>query len=208
MPETMASLAIVAGFLKSIFATGKGRPNKMKRKLWVIVILEIISSMLTVLIVKAQQQERKAPPTPAASDMSAMQDDKMNARGDHVMGFDHTKTTHHFLLLSDGGAIEVGANSSQDTESRDQIRMHLGHIAKMFAGGNFKAPMLVHGQIPPGVPVMQKLKNDIQYKFEEMEQGARIRISTSSPKALQAIYEFLRFQIEEHKTGDPVKVRQ
>lgn len=182
----------------------------MKRKLWVIVILGIISAMLTVLIVKAQQQqqERKAPPTPAASDMSTMQDDKMNARGDHVMGFDHTKTTHHFLLLSDGGAIEVGANSLQDTESRDQIRMHLDHIAKMFAGGNFKAPMLVHDQIPPGVPVMQKLKNDIQYKFEEMKQGARIRISTTSPEALQAIYEFLRFQIEEHKTGDPLKVSQ
>ena len=180
----------------------------MKRKLWVIVILGIISAMLTVLIVKAQQQERKAPPNPAANDMSAMQDAKMNERGDHVMGFDHTKTTHHFLLLSDGGTIEVGANSSQDTESRDQIRMHLAHIAKMFAGGNFKAPMLVHDQIPPGVPVMQKLKNDIQYKFEEMEQGARIRISTTSPEALQAIYEFLRFQIEEHKTGDPLKVSQ
>jgi hypothetical protein len=180
----------------------------MKSKLRVIVVLGINSAMLTVLIVNAQQQERKALPTPPASDMSPMQDDKMNERGDQVMGFDHTKTTHHFLLLSDGGAIEVGANSSQDTESRDQIRMHLGHIAKMFAGGNFKAPMLVHDQTPPGVPVMQKLKKDIQYKFEEMEQGARIRISTSSPEALQAIYEFLRFQIEEHKTGDPLKVRQ
>jgi len=76
------------------------------------------------------------------------------------MGFDHTKTTHHFLLRSDGGSIEVAANSPQDTESRDQIRMHLGHIAKMFAAGNFKAPMLIHDQVPPGVPVMEKLKSD------------------------------------------------
>ena len=45
--------------------------------------------------------------------------------------------------------------------------MHLGHIAKMFAAGNFKAPMLIHNQISPGVPTMQKLKNDIQYNFEE-----------------------------------------
>jgi len=142
------------------------------------------------------------------SGMSDMQDQKMNERGDHVMGFDHTKTTHHFRLLADGGSIEVAANSAQDTESRDQIRMHLGHIAKMFADGNFKAPMLVHDQVPPGVPVMQKLKGDIQYKFEETELGARIRVSTSSPEALQAIYEFLRFQIEEHKTGDPLKVGQ
>ena len=161
---------------------------------------------LAISIVNAQQQEKKSPPAQPMSGMSDMQDEKMNERGDHVMGFDHTKTTHHFLLLSDGGAIEVGANSSQDTETRDQIRMHLGHIAKMFGAGNFKAPMLIHDQIPPGVPTMQKLKSEIRYKFEETEQGARIRISTNSPEALQAVYDFLRFQIKEHKTGDPLQV--
>ena len=178
----------------------------MKTKFYLSVVLGIMISVLTVLIVNAEQQEKKSPPTPATTDMAPMQDEKMNERGDHVMGFDHTKTTHHFRLLPDGGSIEVAANSSQDTQSRDQIRMHLGHIAKMFAAGNFKAPMLVHEQIPPGVPVMQKLKNDIQYKFEETKQGARIRISTSSPEALQAIHDFLRFQIKEHKTGDPTEV--
>lgn len=132
----------------------------------------------------------------------------MNERGDHVMGFDHTKTTHHFRLQADGGSIEVAANSSQDTESRDQIRMHLGYIAKMFVAGNFKAPMLIHDQVPPGVPAMQKLKSDIQYEFLETEQGARIRISTHSQEALQAIHDFLRFQINEHKTGDSLEVGQ
>jgi hypothetical protein len=175
----------------------------MKAKLYLVIALGIASAMLTVLAVKAQ---KTSPPTPATTDMAARPDEKMNERGDHVMGFDHTKTTHHFRLLPDGGSIEVAANSPQDTESRDQIRMHLGHIAKMFAGGNFNAPMLIHDQIPPGVPVMQKLKSDIQYKFEETEQGARIRISTNSPAALRAIYDFLRFQIKEHKTGDSLDV--
>jgi len=144
----------------------------------------------------------------SALSLNAQQDQKMNERGDHVMGFDHTKTTHHFRLLANGGAIEVAANSGQDTESRDQIRMHLDHIAKMFAGGNFKAPMLIHDQVPPGVPTMQKLKSDIQYLFEETEQGARILISTESPDALHAIHDFLKFQIKEHKTGDSLDVGQ
>jgi hypothetical protein len=109
-------------------------------------------------------------------------------------------------LLADGGSIEVEANSPQDTQSRDQIRMHLGHIAKMFAAGNFNAPMLIHDQTPPGVPTMQKLKSEIQYKFEETEQGARIRITSDSPEARQAIHDFLRFQIKEHKTGDALEV--
>ena len=180
----------------------------MRAKVYIVIALAIMGAVWTFLIVKAQQQERKSQPMPATTDMTVMQAEKMNERGDHVMGFDHTKTTHHFRLLPDGGAIEVAANSPQDKESRDQIRMHLGHIAKMFAAGNFKAPMLVHDQVPPGVPVMQRLKDDIQYKFEEIEQGARIRISTNRPEALQAIYDFLRFQIEEHKSGDPLKVGQ
>jgi hypothetical protein len=126
----------------------------------------------------------------------------MNKRGDRVMGFDRTKTTHHFRLQESGGSIEVTANASDDTESRDQIRMHLGHIAKMFAGGNFKAPMLIHDQTPPGVPVMQELKAEITYSYEEIDRGAAVRISTKNPTALKAIHEFLRFQIQEHKTGD------
>ena len=180
----------------------------MKARRFLTIALGTLTMVLPIFIVNAQQQDKKSPPTVPMTGMSDMQDEKMNQRGDHVMGFDHTKTTHHFRLLPDGGSIEVTANSIQDTDSRDQIRMHLGHIAKMFAGGNFNAPMLIHDQIPPGVPTMQKLKNDIQYKFEETEQGARIRISTSSPEALQAIYEFLRFQIKEHKTGDSLDVSQ
>jgi hypothetical protein len=178
----------------------------MKARRSLTIAIGTLTVGLAVFIANAQQQEKKSPPAQRMSGMSDMQDEKMNERGDHVMGFDHTKTTHHFRLLADGGSIEVGVNSPQDIESRDQIRMHLGHIAKMFATGNFKAPMLIHDQVPPGVPVMQKLKSDIQYKFEETDQGARIRISTSSPEALQAVYDFLRFQIKEHKTGDALEV--
>lgn len=176
----------------------------MNRRTLTNVALGIII-VFSAFSLNAQQQDKKAHPEPMAG-MSDMQDQKMNERGDHVMGFDHTKTTHHFRLLANGGAIEVAANSAQDTQSRDHIRMHLGHIAKMFADGNFKAPMLIHDQVPPGVSTMQKLKSDIQYRFEETEQGARIRISTDSPDALHAIHDFLKFQIKEHKTGDSLDV--
>ncbi len=132
--------------------------------------------------------------------------EQMNQRGDHVMGFDHMKTTHHFLLGEAGGAIEVTANNAGDVESSAQIRMHLKHIAAMFAEGNFKAPMLIHDQTPPGVPVMQKLKDEIKYNFEEIDRGAAVRISTKNPAALKAIHDFLRFQIKEHKTGDSLDI--
>src|SRR6185295_14985082 len=130
--------------------------------------------------------------------MPQKQMDEMNKRGNEAMGFDQAKTTHHFLLAKDGGSIEVQANDAKDTASRNQIREHLRHITTMFKDGNFEVPMLIHAQNPPGADVMQKLKADIGYKFKELESGASIKISTSNADALQAVHDFLRFQIEEH----------
>jgi len=130
----------------------------------------------------------------------------VDKRGDHVMGFSHEKTTHHFRLYADGGAIEVIANDSKDTESLDQIRMHLSHIAGMFAAGNFEAPMLIHDQVPPGVPTLQRLKADVSYRFEQIPDGGRVRIATKNKEALSAVHEFLKFQISDHHTGDTLDV--
>ena len=164
----------------------------MKTRFRRSMLASSILAMATLVIVYAQQPKTA--------------DEQMNKRGDHVMGFDHTKTTHHFLLQEQGGSIEVTANSADDVESSEQIRMHLKHIAMMFAEGNFNAPMLIHDQTPPGVPVMQELKGEIEYNFEEIERGAAVRISTKNPIALKAIHDFLRFQIKEHKTGDSLIV--
>jgi hypothetical protein len=130
----------------------------------------------------------------------------VDERGDHVMGFDHTKTTHHFLLSATGGSIEVAVNDSGDAASRDAIRSHLSHVAGMFADGNFEAPMLIHDRVPPGVPTMKRKKAVIEWKYEDMPEGGRVRITTKDPEALAAIHEFLRFQIEDHRTGDPTEI--
>ena len=127
-------------------------------------------------------------------------------RGDEVMGFSHEKTTHHFRLYADGGAIEAEANDAKDTASRDEIRSHFGHIVMMFAAGNFSAPMLIHAENPPGTETMKRLRDAIQYKLETTEKGARVRITTKDSGALRAVHEFLRFQISDHQTGDSPKV--
>jgi hypothetical protein len=131
----------------------------------------------------------------------------MNDRGEKGMGFSQTATTHHFLLNADGGVIQVEANDPKDTTSRDNIRMHLTHIAKAFSSGDFAIPMFVHDAVPPGVPAMKQMKDKILYKFEETPAGAQVVIATTDPQALVAIQQFLRFQIAEHKTGDSNAVR-
>jgi len=121
-------------------------------------------------------------------------------------GFSHEKTAHHFRLYADGGAIEAEANDAQDTASRDAIRAHLGHIATMFAAGEFSAPMLIHEQNPPGTEEMKRLRDAIQYNLENTERGARLRISTKNAEALQGVRKFLRFQIADHQTGDTPEI--
>lgn len=128
--------------------------------------------------------------------------DGVAKRGDHVMGFSHDAATHHFYLLKDGGEIVVTANLSDDASTRDQIRMHLGHIAKMFAAGNFNAPMIIHDTNPPGTATMAKRREQIRYDFSEVERGAQIRITGASPETIDAIHAFLLFQILDHHTGD------
>jgi hypothetical protein len=165
-------------------------------------ILRICSALLLVGGAARAQENRDH--CSAAPDHHA----QVDARGDKVMGFDHAKTTHHFLLSAAGGSIEVTANSGEDKESSDAIRGHLTHIAQMFSDGDFEAPMLVHDRVPPGVDVMKKKKDGIQWKYEPIENGARIVASTKDPEALSAIHEFLRFQIADHSTGDPGTVKK
>jgi len=171
----------------------------IKKSFTVLSIL--VLALGSLLIAGAQPQQATDPQKSKHDSMEAM-----NERGDKVMGFDHNLTTHHFLLKSDGGVIQVEANNSSDAASRDQIRKHLGHIARMFGAGNFSAPMLVHQENPPGTAVMKELKDRIRYEFAENERGAFIRISTNDPAALKAIHDFLRYQIKEHMTGDPLDV--
>ena len=127
----------------------------------------------------------------------------LSHRGAQGMGFDQGTTTHHFLLRPDGGAIQVTANSAGDKSTIDHIRMHLDHIRGAFQAGDFDIPGFVHDRTPPGVPAMIKLKDQIRYQYEEIAQGGRVTISSKNADAVAAVQSFLRFQITEHKTGDP-----
>lgn len=111
------------------------------------------------------------------------------------------------ILFSDGGAIEVESNNPDDEISKAAIRRHMQKIAGMFGQGDFSLPMFIHDSIPPGVEVMKRLKDQIVYTTDSTARGTQVRITTSNPKALAAIHEFLCFQIKDHRTGDPLLVQ-
>jgi hypothetical protein len=107
----------------------------------------VIPSLVLVTGVSARQTTA---PTPAQHHAMT---------GKQVMGFDQDKTTHHFYLYEDGGAIEVNVKDRADQTNIDAIRAHLPHIAMMFGQGHFDAPMMVHDtKAVPGIEELAKFK--------------------------------------------------
>jgi hypothetical protein len=154
--------------------------------------------LLFLLVILAGVANAQQNPPPAQDKRS----EDVVKRGEHVMGFSHEATTHHFRLFKDGGEIAVTAKDPNDKASIEQIRAHLGHIAKMFSSANFNAPMLIHDANPPGTATMTRLKEQIRYEFSETERGARIQLVTAGPETTDAVHAFLLFQIVDHQTGD------
>jgi hypothetical protein len=99
--------------------------------------------LLIALTVGVFAQSNQRPESQTECPMHATHT-QMNERGEKSMGFSQTATTHHFLLNSNGGVIQVEAKNSADATNRNEIRMHLGHIAKAFQSGDFDIPLFVH----------------------------------------------------------------
>jgi ubiquinone/menaquinone biosynthesis C-methylase UbiE len=134
-------------------------------------------------------------------------DEALKDHGKQAMGFDQDTTTHHFTLERDGGAIAVDVNVPSDTVGIEQIRAHLKEIAVAFKQGDFGKPFMTHGEEPPGVPTLQRLRAKMTYAYAETSRGGIVRITTSDAEALAALHAFLQYQIAEHKTGDPMTPR-
>ncbi len=144
-------------------------------------------------------------PLLAAALFATLQDHQHDRdRARHAMGFDQQRTVHHFLIEPRGGTIQVTARSAEDRESERQIRTHLQHIAQAFGDGDFSLPFFVHDTEPPGAAAMKERRAALTYRFESIRGGGKVVVRTSDALALDALHDFLRFQIREHKTGDPL----
>src|SRR5262245_51218370 len=115
----------------------------------------MVSSLLLVArLLAAPDAGATAAPSHAAG---------VDHRGDQGMGFSHQTTAHHFTLTGDGGVISADALDPADTDTRDSIRGHFGHIAHAFSSGDFDLPMFIHDRMPPGAETMKRLRTKISY---------------------------------------------
>jgi hypothetical protein len=172
--------------------------------------ISVTVCFLALLVVSRSAAQHPAMPAGMTHEEHLAQMQKnveIKKRGAAAMGFDQDKVTHHFLLSTDGGTIRVDVRDASDQASRQAIQQHLQQIAEEFAKGSFEAPFATHAEIPQGVPTLQRLGAKVAYRFERTPNGGTVRITTSNEEGLKAIHEFLRYQIREHQTGDPLTVK-
>jgi hypothetical protein len=164
---------------------------------------KIEGGMVIVLaaMLSGRGQDHASCPHAAASDHRT----DVDRRHDHATGVVHEAAEHHFLLSPEGGTIRLEVKDAERTAERDRIRGHLQVVARSFAAGDFALPELIHDRVPPGVPVMKERKTAIRYSYAPTDRGGLVTITTKDSAARAAIHAFLRFQIADHGTGDPVE---
>ena len=171
--------------------------------------MNLIVSVATATLLAAGQHPGMPPGMSHEAHLEQMEKDKaLKKRGTEAMGFDQEATTHHFRLTPNGGTIEVTVDKGTDSGAVAAVRSHLRSIATEFGSGNFDKPFRTHGDVPPGVEVMRKNRRVIVYTYGDVPLGGAVRIETNDTRTLEAVHEFLRYQITEHRTGDPLDVKR
>jgi hypothetical protein len=165
----------------------------------------MISFLAAALLLAGQHPQMPAGTSHEEHLKQMRKDEALKKRGADAMGFDQDATTHHFRLAATGGSIEITVKDKADETMIAAVRTHLRSIATEFAAGHFDKPFQTHGEIPPGVAEMQKLMANITYRYEDLLQGGAVRIETKDARSLDAVHAFLRYQISEHQTGDPLQ---
>jgi hypothetical protein len=161
-------------------------------------IMVRVAPVILVLIV-ASLAWSQTPPTG---------DSDINARFSKSLGTDANRIFQHYYLVKNGGVIEFTAKDPADNASVAAVQKYLATQKDLFEKGKNEGDADVHGKIADGVPVLKKLRNEITFFTVKNEDGAVLRMFSTNDQARQAIQDFIKFQINEHKTGDPLVADQ
>jgi hypothetical protein len=135
-------------------------------------------------------------------------DNDLNSRFSKALGTDASRIVQHYYLVKNGGVIEFTAKDPNDTTTISALQKYIDTQKDLFEKGKNDPDADVHGKVPDGVPILRKLRNEITFFAVKNDDGAALRMFSVNHQARQAIQNFLKFQINEHKTGDPLVTEQ
>jgi hypothetical protein len=130
-------------------------------------------------------------------------DPALLGRVNKASGFDCERVNRHFYVLKNGGAVEITVKDPNDDATIKAIQAYLKKESDLWTKGNFDTVAAVYGRPPEGTAQLKKLKDNVTFAVVPEENGGVIRLLTVNPTAKAAIHDYLRFQIDQLKTGDP-----
>ena len=125
-------------------------------------------------------------------------------RASRVTGIDSDRVQRHFYVLKNGGAIEITAKDANDEATIKAIRTWLKKESDFFTKGNYESAAAIYGKAPESTIQLKKLRDEVNFAMVQEDNGAVLRMLTVNPQAKAAIHEYLKFQIDQLGTGDPI----
>jgi hypothetical protein len=125
--------------------------------------------------------------------------------------YDRHRVVHHFYLYPDGGMMTLVVADPSDAETRKAVRAYVQRVSQLMVFGNLERMREQFGQGVPGLNRIAEArgrKATITVHSSTPDEGSHIIFSTADPGALEGLHEFLRFQMEDLKTGDSREVRE
>lgn len=133
---------------------------------------------------------------------------EMNARFSKAVGVSLDKLVLHYYLVKNGGVVELAAKDPQDTNTIAAIQKYLQNQKELWEKGKDLAVTEVHTKFPESAVTMRKLRNEITFYMAKTDNGGVLRMFSINDQARNAIQDFLKFEIAEHKTGDSPTIDQ
>ena len=124
--------------------------------------------------------------------------------------YDRHRVVHHFYLYTDGGLMTLAVSDPSDAETRKAVRACVQRVSQLMVMGDLAKLREQFGENVPGLDRIVEArarKATITVRSSTPDEGSQIILTTADPIALQALHDFLRFQIADLNTGDSPEVR-
>ena len=123
---------------------------------------------------------------------------EVHTRGQQVMPFDLSRTTHVFAKTATGGVESVLIKSDADRDQLSPIRVHLRKEQRLFTRGDFRDPMATHGMHMPGLDTLRRRASEITITYRSLPRGAQLRYTTSDQTVREALHTWFDAQLMDH----------
>ena len=135
-------------------------------------------------------------------------DQEIAQRFSHSLGVTLDKVVVHFYLVKNGGVIELAAKDANDNTTINALQKYLQNQKELWEKGKESAVTEVHAKPPEAALTMRKLRNDITFYMAKTDNGGVLRMFSINDQAKNAIQDYLKYEIAEHKTGDSPTIDQ